>query len=108
MERSKMAIFKRVRIITHAIADGVSSSFTLNLGTEPFLIDPTIASGINGLPQNWGGPIVTPANAPPSGVAVVEGASSASISLPPGPILTINVPVQPVGYIYRIILDLLF
>jgi hypothetical protein len=101
-----MAICKRIRIVTWARADGQSSSFTLNLSTEPYLIDTTITQDLTGVVQNWF--TVSPSNASPSDVAVVEGALAASISLPPGPIVTVNVPIQPFGYIYRIILDLLF
>jgi hypothetical protein len=102
-----MAIYKRIRTICWAIADGQSTSFTLNLSTEPYLIDTTITQGLTGVLQNWGA-TTTPSNASPSGVAVVEGASSASISLPPGPIVTVNVPVQPSGFIYKVVMDLLF
>jgi hypothetical protein len=102
-----MAITKRVRAICWAVADGVSTSFTLNLASEPYMIDTTLMQGYNGALQNWGA-VVTPANVPPSGVAVVEGATSATISPPPGPIVTIGVPVQPQGHQYRVILDLLF
>jgi hypothetical protein len=101
-----MAITKRIRIITWARADGASNSFTLDLSVEPYLIDTTIAQGLNGVLQNW---FTTSAGfAKPSGVDVVEGASSASISLPPGPVVTINVPVQPDGFAYRVVLDLLY
>jgi hypothetical protein len=101
-----MAITKRIRILCSARADGQSSSFTLNLATEPYLIDTTITQGLTGVLQNWF--TVSPSNASPSDVAVVEGALAASISLPPGPIVTVNVPIQPVGFIYKVILDLLF
>jgi hypothetical protein len=101
-----MAITKKIRIICWARSDGASNSFTLNLSTEPYLIDTTITEGFNGVLQNWF--TVSPSNASPSHVAVVEGALTASISLPPGPVVTVNVPIQPIGYIYRIILDLLF
>jgi hypothetical protein len=101
-----MAITKKIRIICWGKADGASNSFTLNLATEPYLIDTTITQGLTGVLQNWF--TASPSNASPSGVDVIEGASSASISLPPGPIVTVNVPIQPIGYIYKVILDLLF
>jgi hypothetical protein len=101
-----MAITKRIRIICWARSDGASNSFTLNLSTEPYLIDTTLAENYTGVLQNWF--TVSPSNASPSDVAVVEGALTASISLPPGPVVTVTVPVQPVGFIYKIILDLVF
>jgi hypothetical protein len=101
-----MAITKKIRIICWARADGASNAFTLNLANEPYLIDTTITQGLTGVLQNWF--TTSPSNTPPSGVDIIEGATSASISLPPAPIVTVNVPVQPGGYIYKIILDLLF
>ena len=41
----------------------------------------------------------------PTGVAVIEGADSASIA---GSAVTVNVPVQPKGYVYHVLMDLLF
>jgi hypothetical protein len=38
-------------------------------------------------------------------VAVIEGADSASIA---GSIVTVNVPIKPNGYVYHVMMDLLF
>jgi hypothetical protein len=95
-----MAIKKRLRIITEATADGQSGSFDLNLMNDIHWID---TSSVNGILQNWANN--QPTNTQPSDVDVIEGASSASIS---GPTLTINVPVQPAGFVHRIVMDLLF
>jgi hypothetical protein len=41
----------------------------------------------------------------PTGVAVVNGCDSATLT---GSVVTINMPVMPSGYIHKITLDLLF
>jgi hypothetical protein len=40
----------------------------------------------------------------PTGVAVIEGADSASIA---GAVATVNLPVKPKCYVYHVVLDLL-
>jgi hypothetical protein len=95
-------IKKRLRIITEATADGQSSSFGLNLMNDVHWID---TSSVTGLLQNWANN--TPTNTKPTDVDVIEGASSASIDAD-GAIVTIGVPVQPGGFVYKVVLDLLF
>ena len=48
---------------------------------------------------------IIPPGPAPTGVAVIDGATSASIA---GTVVTVNVPVQPAGQVYHVMLDCLF
>jgi hypothetical protein len=47
----------------------------------------------------------SPPGTPPTGVAVIAGADTASIA---GTVVTVNVPLKPVGFVYQVTLDMLF
>ena len=99
-----MAITKRIRIITWATADGRAASFTLDLLNDPYWVGSAQPGGIGGHVQNWFAD-KSPPNTPPTDVAVIDGADGASLS---GSTVTINVPVHAKGFVYHVVLDLLF
>jgi hypothetical protein len=63
-----------------------------------------LPGGVGGRTINWFAD-KSPPGTLPSGVAVVDGADSATI---PGPAVTVNVSIRPKGYVCLVVLDLLF
>jgi len=63
-----------------------------------------LPGGIGGRITNWFAD-KSPPGTLPSGVAVVDGADSATV---PGSAVMVNVPIRPKGYVYHVVLDLLF
>jgi hypothetical protein len=61
--------------------------------------------GVKFMPKPWLPLDILPFGTLPTGVTVVDGCDSATLT---GSLVTINVPVMPSGYIHKITLDLLF
>jgi hypothetical protein len=100
-----MAITGAVRILKRAIADGVSTSFTFDLNTSPYIVG-TASYDVGGIICNWfGGASASSHFPPPIGVNVVSGADSAELV---SPVITVHVPVKPAGFHYEVVLDVLF
>ena len=99
-----MAIRKAIRVLVWGVADGDSNILTLDLMNDPYWVGNHSPSGggVGGEVQNFSGN-----NTPPSGVHVMSGATSASVT-GDSTIVTIVVPVQPYGHQYRITLDLYY
>ena len=97
-----MAITLRTRILVWAMADGESTSFVFDLFQSQFWIGTAQPSGFGGHSPNF---FTEKAATLPSGVVVIDGAESASLL---NTIITVNVPVEPEGHVYKIIMDLLF
>jgi hypothetical protein len=53
---------------------------------------------------NWFADKVPPGPAP-TGMVVIEGADSASIS---GTVVTVSIPITPAGHVHHVVLDALF
>jgi hypothetical protein len=97
-----MAITLRTRILVWAMADGESTSFVFDLFKSQFWIGTAQPSGFGGHSPNF---FTEKAATLPSGVVVIDGAESASLL---NTMITVNVPVEPEGHVYRVTLDLLF
>ena len=97
-----MAITKRIRIMCWATSDNINQQFTLDLLHDPYWVG-SAQPGCVGV-ANWFSDR-SPAGTLPTSVVVIDGCDWATIS---GPVVTINVPVMPSGYIHKITLDLLF
>ena len=97
-----MAITLRTRILVWATADGESTSFVFDLFKSQFWIGTARPSGFGGHSPNF---FTERAAQLPSGVVVVDGAESASLL---NTMITVHVPVQPEGHVYKVTLDLLF
>jgi hypothetical protein len=63
-----------------------------------------VPAGIGGRIANWFSDRSPPGTLP-TGVAVIEDADSASIA---GSIVMVYVPTKPNGYVYHVVMDLLF
>src|SRR3954468_24460359 len=102
-----MAIQKAMRIMTWGVADGVSTSFTIDLvaGGTPYWIGTAQPGGVGGRATNWLTDLPPSKGPNPVGVQVVVGALFASLL---GTVVTINVPDKPAGTRYPVTLDLLF
>ena len=97
-----MAIGLRTRILVWATADGQESSFIFDPFKSQFWVGAAQPSGFGVHSPNW---FSEKAGTLPSGVVVIDGASSASLS---GTLITVTLPVQPEGHVYKVTLDLLF
>jgi hypothetical protein len=101
-----VAIQKAVRVMTWAVADGVSTSFSFNLNISPYWVGTSGPTSVAGAIVNWfGGASSSSKFPPPTGVVAIAGADSATLD---SPVVTVNVPVQPAGSRHEVILDLLF
>jgi hypothetical protein len=80
--------------------DGRLGSFTLDLLTAPYWVGSAQPGGVGGRIGNWFADKSPPGPAP-TGVAVIDGADSASIA---GAVVTINVPIKPAGYVLDLLL----
>src|SRR5262245_1165803 len=99
-----MAIGKRDRIMTWATSDNAGRKFTLDLLSDPDWIGAAAPTRIGGRICNWFADQSPPGTAP-TGVTVIEGADSATVS---GSVVTVNVPIKPSGFVYKVTMDLLF
>ena len=99
-----MAIRKAVRIMVWGVSDGESTTFTLDLMNDPYWVGShsPAGGGVGGELQNFSGN-----NTPPSGVSVMDGASSATVS-GDSTIVEITVPLKPYGHKYKVTLDLFY
>lgn len=98
-----MAIQKAIRIMCWGIADGTSTSFTLDLTINSYWIGSNRYE-TGGRITNWYSDAKPYVNGP-VGVVMIDGANSASIV---GNVITINVPVKPAGTKYEVVLEVLF
>ena len=94
-----MAIGLRTRILVWATADGQESSFIFDLFKSQFWVGAAQPSGFGVHSPNW---FSEKAATLPSGVVVIDGASSASLS---GTLITVTLPVHPEGHVYKVTLD---
>jgi hypothetical protein len=90
-----MAIQKCVRILLRAMADGVSTQFTVDLAADPYYVGETTSTGSGGDITNWEPTLVT-------GVTLVSGALGASIALT---VVTVDVAVANDGTVYEVVLE---
>jgi hypothetical protein len=81
--------------MTWATGDGRANSFTLNLLADPNWVDTAQPGGVGGRIINWFAD-KSPPGTLPTGVAVIEGADSASIA---GSAVTVKAPFQPKDHI---------
>jgi hypothetical protein len=85
-------------------SDNRANSFTLDLLNDPYWVGSAQPGGIGGRIMNWFAD-KSPPGTLPTGVAVIDGANSASIA---GSVVTVNVPIKPSGFVYHVVMDLLF
>ena len=100
-----MAITKRVRILVRAHADGVATSFTFNLLTDPYWVGEPAPQGPGGHLVNWFADPDVKKGAPPVDVMVIDGAGSATLA---GTVVTVTVDPKPSGMLYEVTLGLVF
>jgi hypothetical protein len=99
-----MAIQKAVRILIWAISDGTSTSFTFDLTKDPYWVGAATSSGQGGRVTNWPADPGEAATTP-TGVMLINGATSATIS---NTVVTVTVPVKPAKFLYAVTMDILF
>jgi hypothetical protein len=93
-----MALRKAVIVEVWAISDGENTEFTLDLSKDPYWVGTHTSSGVGGAIQNWDYSLV-------NDVLSIEGAENMSIS---GTVVTITVPLQPVGFKHVVVFNVLF